>query len=212
MMERLPQRFCPPSELGNPQRTRVSTFPQRRRLRLSNWTQLLNPRKSNVSTDSRPEPIIHKTWICAVEVRGDANDNVLYHSLLGLGTMQQVSGSVLRPSEARAFVNTCRLVRTNPSNHLPGESTVQGQKGTPGMESESGNGQGLGLLPATRDTRCDDLIHPLRETNDVFLQCFSDRSGTDAADLHHRSGSHRRGVARFTMVQSLHLGDLWPGD
>src|ERR1039458_5925040 len=53
MMERLPQRFCPPSELGNPQRTRVSTFPQRRRLRLSNWTQLLNPRKSNVSTDSR---------------------------------------------------------------------------------------------------------------------------------------------------------------
>jgi len=38
MMERLPQRFCPPSELGNPQRTRVSTFPQRRRLRLSNWT------------------------------------------------------------------------------------------------------------------------------------------------------------------------------
>jgi hypothetical protein len=57
MMERLPQRFCPPSELGNPQRTRVSTFPQRRRLRLSNWTQLLNPRKSNVSTDSRPEPV-----------------------------------------------------------------------------------------------------------------------------------------------------------
>jgi hypothetical protein len=55
-MERLPQRFCPLSELGNPQRTRVSTFPQRRRLRLSNWTQLLNPRKSNVSTDSRPEP------------------------------------------------------------------------------------------------------------------------------------------------------------
>src|ERR1019366_6082674 len=37
------------------------------------------------------------------------NDNVLYHSLLGLGTMQQVSGSVLRPSEASAFVNTCRL-------------------------------------------------------------------------------------------------------
>src|ERR1039458_4238078 len=58
MMERLPQRFCPPSELGNPQRTRVSTFPQRRRLRLSNWTQLLNPRKSNVSTDSRPEPLV----------------------------------------------------------------------------------------------------------------------------------------------------------
>src|ERR1019366_8783423 len=57
MMERLlPQRFCPPSELGNPQKTRVSTFPQRRRLLLSNWTQLLNPRKSNVSTDSRPEP------------------------------------------------------------------------------------------------------------------------------------------------------------
>ena len=25
-------------------------------LRLSNWTQLLNPRKSNVFTDSRPEP------------------------------------------------------------------------------------------------------------------------------------------------------------
>src|ERR1019366_8711748 len=59
MMERLlPQRFCPPSELGNPQKTRVSTFPQRRRLLLSNWTQLLNPRKSNVSTDSRPEPKI----------------------------------------------------------------------------------------------------------------------------------------------------------
>src|ERR1035441_7384805 len=57
MMERLlPQRFCPPLELGNPQKTRVSTFPQRRRLLLSNWTQLLNPRKSNVSTDSRPEP------------------------------------------------------------------------------------------------------------------------------------------------------------
>ena len=56
MMERLPQRFCPPSELGNPRRTRVSTFPQRRRLRLSNWTQPPNPRKSNVSTDSRPEP------------------------------------------------------------------------------------------------------------------------------------------------------------
>ena len=57
MMERLlPQRFCPPSELGNPQKTRVSTFPQRRRLLLLNWTQLLNPRKSNVSTDSRPEP------------------------------------------------------------------------------------------------------------------------------------------------------------
>jgi hypothetical protein len=48
MMERLPQRFCSPSELGNPQRTRVPRFPQRRRLRLSNWTQLLNPRKSNV--------------------------------------------------------------------------------------------------------------------------------------------------------------------
>src|ERR1035437_545306 len=59
MIERLlPQRFCPPSDLGNPQKTRVSTFPQRRRLLLSNWTQLLNPRKSNVSTDSRPEPQI----------------------------------------------------------------------------------------------------------------------------------------------------------
>jgi hypothetical protein len=56
MMERLPQRFCPPSELGNPQRRRVPTFPQRRRLRLSNWTQLLDPRKSIVFTDSRPEP------------------------------------------------------------------------------------------------------------------------------------------------------------
>jgi len=43
MMEPLPQRFYPPSELGNPQRTRVSTFPQRRRLRLSNWDKLLTP-------------------------------------------------------------------------------------------------------------------------------------------------------------------------
>jgi hypothetical protein len=48
MMERLPQRLCPPSELGNPQSTRVPTFPQRRRLRLSNWTKPLNPRKSHV--------------------------------------------------------------------------------------------------------------------------------------------------------------------
>ena len=44
------------------------------------------------------------------------NDNDLYHSLLWLGTMQQVSGSVLRPSEASAFVNTSRLVVTNPAN------------------------------------------------------------------------------------------------
>src|SRR6266404_5719126 len=55
-MERQPQRFCPPSELGNPQRTRVSTFPQRRRLRRSNWSKLLNPRQSYISTDSRAEP------------------------------------------------------------------------------------------------------------------------------------------------------------
>jgi len=48
MMERLPQRFCSPSELGNPQMTRVSTFPQRRRLRLSHWTRLLNSRKPRV--------------------------------------------------------------------------------------------------------------------------------------------------------------------
>src|ERR1700739_1368286 len=56
MMEPLPQRFCPPSELGSPQRTRVSTFPQRRRLRLSNRDKLLNPRQSYISTDSRAEP------------------------------------------------------------------------------------------------------------------------------------------------------------
>jgi hypothetical protein len=56
MMEPLPQRFCPPSELGNPQRTRVSTFPQRRRLRLSNWDKLLNPRQSHIYPDSRSEP------------------------------------------------------------------------------------------------------------------------------------------------------------
>src|SRR6266567_9323265 len=55
-MERQPQWFCPPSELGNPQRTRVSTFPQRRRLRPTNRTKLLNPRKSRVSPDSRAEP------------------------------------------------------------------------------------------------------------------------------------------------------------
>ena len=55
-MERQPQRFCPPSELGNPQRTRVSTFPQRRRRRLSKWDKLLNPRQSYISTDSRAEP------------------------------------------------------------------------------------------------------------------------------------------------------------
>jgi hypothetical protein len=35
-MEPWPQRFCPPSELGNPQRTRVPTL--RRRLRLPNRT------------------------------------------------------------------------------------------------------------------------------------------------------------------------------
>ena len=52
----LPQRFCPPSELGNPQRTRLSTFPQRRRLRLSNRDKLPNPRQSYISTDSRAEP------------------------------------------------------------------------------------------------------------------------------------------------------------
>jgi hypothetical protein len=54
----LPQRFRPPSELGNPQRTRLSTFPQRRRLPLSNRDKLLNPRQSYISTDSRAEPII----------------------------------------------------------------------------------------------------------------------------------------------------------
>ena len=48
-----------------------------------------------------------------------ANDNVLYHLLLGLGTMQQVSGSVLRPSEASAFVNTCRLPVTNRGKRTP---------------------------------------------------------------------------------------------
>jgi hypothetical protein len=37
-MERLAQRLCLPSELGNPQRTRVPTFPQRRRLRPPNRT------------------------------------------------------------------------------------------------------------------------------------------------------------------------------
>jgi len=56
-MERLPQRSCLPSELGNPQRTRVPTFPQRRRLRLLNWTKLPNPRKSHVFPDSCAEPI-----------------------------------------------------------------------------------------------------------------------------------------------------------
>jgi hypothetical protein len=55
-MSTLPQRFCPPSELGSPQRTRVSTFPQLRRLRLSNSDKLLNPRQSYISTDSRAEP------------------------------------------------------------------------------------------------------------------------------------------------------------
>jgi hypothetical protein len=45
-MERLPQRFCLPSELGNPQRTRVPTFPQRRRLRLTNFA----PRNATVIT------------------------------------------------------------------------------------------------------------------------------------------------------------------
>src|SRR5260370_23677510 len=38
MMEPLPQRSFLPSELENPQRTRVPTFPQRRRLRLPNRT------------------------------------------------------------------------------------------------------------------------------------------------------------------------------
>ena len=56
MMEPQPQRFCQPSELGNPQRTRASTFPQRRRLRLSNWDKLLNARQSYISTDCRAEP------------------------------------------------------------------------------------------------------------------------------------------------------------
>src|SRR5450759_5320270 len=53
----------------------------------------------------------------------DVGDSVLYHSLLGLGTMQQASGSVLRPSEASAFVNTCRHPGTDPlasfTNHKP---------------------------------------------------------------------------------------------
>jgi hypothetical protein len=53
----LRQGFRPPSELGNPQRTRLSTFPQRRRLPLSNRDKLLNPRQSYISTDSRAEPI-----------------------------------------------------------------------------------------------------------------------------------------------------------
>ena len=60
--ERLPQRFCLPSELGNPQRTRVPTFPQRRRLRLPNRTNcqtranrtlfqiLVQNRKTNLAT------------------------------------------------------------------------------------------------------------------------------------------------------------------
>src|ERR1035437_1013651 len=67
MMERLPQRFCSPSELGNPQRTRVSTFPQRRRLRLSNRTKLLNPRKSRVSPDSRAEPFLLSSRVMTKE-------------------------------------------------------------------------------------------------------------------------------------------------
>ena len=58
-MEPLPQRFCPPSELGNPQRTRVSTFPQRRRL--SEWDKLLHLRQSYISTDSCAEPGNHSS-------------------------------------------------------------------------------------------------------------------------------------------------------
>src|SRR5271169_2732534 len=56
MMEHSATTVLPPSELGNPQRTRVSTFPQRRRLRLSNWGKVPNPRQSHISTDSRAEP------------------------------------------------------------------------------------------------------------------------------------------------------------
>jgi hypothetical protein len=42
------------------------------------------------------------------------NDSVLYHSLFGLASQQQILGAlsempVLRPSEANTFVNTCRL-------------------------------------------------------------------------------------------------------
>jgi hypothetical protein len=47
-MERQLQRFCPLSELGNPQRTRVSTFPQRRRLAAVKFRQT-----------AKPTPIVH---------------------------------------------------------------------------------------------------------------------------------------------------------
>jgi hypothetical protein len=43
MMELSATTVLPPSELGNPQRTRVFTFPQRRRLRLSNWAKMQPP-------------------------------------------------------------------------------------------------------------------------------------------------------------------------
>jgi hypothetical protein len=78
----LPQRFCPPSELGNPQRTRVPTFPQRRRLRLSNWTQLLNPRKSNVFTDSRPEPNVLPAPLRDAGVVTDIQPHPIPHLIL----------------------------------------------------------------------------------------------------------------------------------
>lgn len=45
-----------PSELGNPHRTRLPTFPQQRRLRRPNLTKLPNPPKSRGLSDSRAEP------------------------------------------------------------------------------------------------------------------------------------------------------------
>jgi len=119
MMERLlPQRFCPPSELGNPQKTRVSTFPQRRRLLLLNWTQLLNPRKSNVSTDSRPEP--QKYW--PKLVRSYATEAVV----------TRTKGGEASPKDAQKFLDNLQgrreTAETEPGIYRQTEITGDGFK------------------------------------------------------------------------------------
>jgi hypothetical protein len=54
-----------------------------------------------------------------LSLRGDVGDSVLYHSLLGLESPQQILGAlsemlVLRPSEAKTLVSTCQVSRTYP--------------------------------------------------------------------------------------------------
>jgi hypothetical protein len=50
----------------------------------------------------------------------NVNDYVLYHSLTGMASLQQVGGQlpevpVLLPGEAKSFVNSCRFIGLIPS-------------------------------------------------------------------------------------------------